>query len=370
MIKNFESIRGIAALIVALYHLNIGAAFFPVVRNGYLFVDLFFVLSGFIMCAAYGSKINTVDSVYSFVIRRIGRLYPLLIFSTLFFVIVANAIVLAKRIAVSYGYAGVLNNPNALEYLVPTTSEVLATLTLTHAMGVFDRLILNTPSWSISVEFYAYFLFAALTLLLKGRARLVAFGILSLVGFAVSVWASTTVHECLEEEGCLSLTYDFGFARCVYSFCLGALAFYGSRMLPPNPVGLQIVAMSMLAVLVWAVDTFPALAFAFPIAFTVLVLSICNDTGPLHYILKLAPLQILGERSYSIYLMHMPLLLLFENVAKRADGVLLNTMVLLLYVTTLIVVAGWTYKFIENPFRSAFNRFADRSAKLKASPAN
>jgi peptidoglycan/LPS O-acetylase OafA/YrhL len=48
MIKNFESIRGIAALIVALYHLNIGAAFFPVIRNGHLLVDLFFVLSGFI----------------------------------------------------------------------------------------------------------------------------------------------------------------------------------------------------------------------------------------------------------------------------------------------------------------------------------
>jgi peptidoglycan/LPS O-acetylase OafA/YrhL len=79
--------------------------------------------------------------------------------------------------------------------------------------------------------------------------------------------------------------------------------------------------------------------------------------------------QLLGERSYSIYLMHMQLLL-FENAANRADGIVSNAIVLLLYVVVLIVVSGWTYKFIESPFRSAFNRIAERSVKLKVSPAN
>jgi peptidoglycan/LPS O-acetylase OafA/YrhL len=59
MITSFESIRGIAALVVALYHLNIGSEYLSILRNGYLFVDLFLVLSRFIMGSAYESKLGT-----------------------------------------------------------------------------------------------------------------------------------------------------------------------------------------------------------------------------------------------------------------------------------------------------------------------
>ncbi|WP_019140841.1 acyltransferase family protein [Noviherbaspirillum massiliense] len=358
MIKSLEGGRGIAALIVALFHLAVGAEHISLIRNGYLFVDLFFVLSGFVMCAAYGSTMKSTHDFRVFLIRRIGRLYPLLIFSTLVFVLAENVIVLLKQLAYAHGYASVLNNPAAREFAIPTATEILGTITLVHGMGVFDRLILNTPSWSISTEFYTYFLFAGLCLMLNGKARIVAFAVFSLIGFGISVWASTTIHACLQQKGCLSLTSDFGFLRCIYSFFLGAIVYQIAQRNRFNSSMLQIAGCLALFALLSLVDPFPWLAFVFPLCFALLILSVCTDQGWLAAILKRKPFQILGERSYSIYLLHMPLVLFFENIAKRVHDFLPSAAVLVAYVAVLVVISGWTFKFIEDPLRARFNRLA------------
>ncbi|HZW23103.1 acyltransferase [Noviherbaspirillum sp.] len=360
MIKSIEGVRGLAALLVALYHLKIGSEYFSLIRNGYLFVDLFFVLSGFVICAAYGDAMRSGADLRQFIWRRIGRLFPLLVFSTVVFVLGSNAIVLAKKLAVSAGHAGLLNNPGALEYLVPTAGEILATLTFTHSLGLFDELILNTPSWSISVEFYTYLLFALVCLLLTGAGRIVLLAVLSLAGLIISAWASVNIHDCIAAKGCLSLTYDFGLARSIHSFCLGALAFYSSRILKMNIPAIQITVMFALFLLLTLVDYVSIAAFAFPVAFAALVLSLSKDSGPLADALKPGLFQVLGQRSYSIYLMHMPLLLIFENLTKRVSGLVSSITVLVAYVLVLYVISGWTYRFVEAPMRDWFNRLVVR----------
>jgi peptidoglycan/LPS O-acetylase OafA/YrhL len=360
IIKSLEGGRGIAALIVALYHYELGAQNLPVLRGGYLFVDLFFVLSGFVICAAYSSRMNGWQDLQAFVIRRVGRLLPLLIFSTLAFLLAANLIVLAKEIALAYGYGAALNNPQSIGYLVPTTGELLATLTMTHSLGIFDHLILNTPSWSISTEFYAYLLFAGVCLLFSGATRLLVFLGLSIVGCAVTIWASVMLHHCLTEGGCLAVTYDFGFARTVFSFFGGALAFHASRTEGRDFSRLQWPAVALLVVMLAGVTRVPAIGFGFPLVFAVLILSISKDNGSLARLFNRRPIQVLGQRSYSIYLMHMPLVLFFENIAKRLDSPLAASSVMLAYAAVLIVVSGWTYRYVEDPFRVMFNRLASR----------
>lgn len=368
MIKALEGGRGLAALIVALYHLKVGTEYFSFVRNGYIFVDLFFVLSGFVICAAYFSKMNTAQDFKSFIVRRFGRLFPLLIFSTLAFILAANLIVFLKQIAFSTGYAHLLNTPGELEYLVPSVAEIVATLTLTHSLGVFDKLILNTPSWSISTEFYTYLLFAATCLMLGARYRLFAFAALVVFGFAVSIWASINVHDCLQLGGCMSLTYDFGFLRTFFSFFLGALVYYASSRAKFYSNAMQLTGMAALALSFAVIDMVPAIAFAFPFVFALLIWSVSRDDGLLATILNRRPFQILGQRSYSIYMMHMPLLLFFENIAKRADGLLANIVLVIVYVATLVIVSGWTFKYIEDPFRIWFNRLANEKSAFKTPP--
>src|SRR5580700_6668773 len=82
-----ESLRGVAALIVVFLHIKwanplTSLLFF---RNGYLMLDLFFVLSGFVICHNYGRKIGNTGDVGHFMFLRFGRLYPLHLFCLIVF---------------------------------------------------------------------------------------------------------------------------------------------------------------------------------------------------------------------------------------------------------------------------------------------
>jgi peptidoglycan/LPS O-acetylase OafA/YrhL len=365
--------RGSAALIVALYHLGIGAAYFLPIRHGYLFVDLFFVLSGYVICASYATRLNNLAELRTFVIRRFGRLFPLLIFSTVVFALMVNAIVLAKNFALDYGLAAHLHHPDATQYLLPNAGELLSVVTMTHGLGVLDRLILNTPSWSISTEFFTYLLFAASCLLFGAGARLWLAVVLTASSLAICIWASITIHDCLRQQGCLSLTYDFGMVRCVHSFFLGVLAYRARDLVQHHRGLLQAASLCALGLLLISLDSLPAIAFVFPLAFSVLILSLSRDDGWLSDILRRAPFQNLGQRSYSIYMMHMPLLLVFDNLSKRVHNDLGSTLVLAIYVLTLYIVSGWTYRLVEEPFRVRFNRLAagrGRSSLQKTEPVS
>jgi peptidoglycan/LPS O-acetylase OafA/YrhL len=273
-----------------------------------------------------------------------------------------------KRIAFASGHAGMLNHPDALAYSFPDLSEVLATLTFSQGMGVFDHLILNTPSWSISVEFYTYLVFAFICLWANGKAQNLLFCLFSIAGFLVSVWASSTVHNCLNEGGCLSLTYDFGYARSVFSFFFGALLCRANPITPSQKIAAQALGIALLFLIFTGMASMPPLAFMAPAAFGLLIASMQKDAGILAGLLKSRPLQILGQRSFSIYLMHMPLLLFFENIAKRTQGVLPSVLVLAAYAGSVVWVSGFTYRFIENPMRIRFNRIASQLLASQESP--
>jgi len=362
MIKSFEGGRGIAAIFVALFHLGIGGVFISPIRNGYVFVDLFFVLSGFLMFSAYAKKLETSQAFQPFLIRRFGRLFPLLVFSTVAFVTLQNLIVFAKSQAVALGYIGFFKVPGLLEYKFPSAFEIFSTLTLTHSLGLFDKLIMNYASWSISVEFYAYVLFAALCFLVRGQARLMVFAIVSITGFLWVTWATIEIHHCLDVGRCFDVSYDFGFARCVYAFFLGALTCHFSQYARFNPHKLQLAALTLLVLLFSWVDAFPMVGFAFGGTFSLLLLSISKDMGFLAELLKLKPFQVLGQRSYSIYMMHPVVLLPLISYRQHIKGFMMVSTVLIVYITVLVIVSGWTYRFIENPFRNWFNRMAGVAA--------
>ncbi|NEX61963.1 acyltransferase family protein [Noviherbaspirillum galbum] len=364
MIKSLEGLRGIAAVVVALYHLKIGINEFSAIRHGYLFVDLFFVLSGFVISKTYASRMQDGDDFRLFIARRIGRLLPLLLFSTLAVIVGTNMLVAAKRFAIASGHAGMLGSPGDIAYLVPSLGEIVSTVTFTHALGLFDHLVLNGPTWSISTEFYTYLLFAAICLIAPERKRLAVFAILSIAGLLLSIWASVVVHHCIGAGQCLALTYDFGFVRCLHAFFLGVLTQACSQRWRFDSSALQVSIAFLLFLSLALVGNVSAAAFAFPAAFAVLVLSLGEDTGPLADTLKLPLFQQLGLRSYSIYLMHEPLLLVFGNPARRATGILSASLVVILYVAALYVVSGWTYRWIEKPYRDRINRLTADSTRF------
>jgi peptidoglycan/LPS O-acetylase OafA/YrhL len=374
MIKSLEGARGLAAVFVSLFHFGL-AFYVPPIEYGYLFVDLFFVLSGFVITATYSQRITQLADLKPFLIRRFGRLFPLMVFATALYVLVFNLGILAKYMLIDLGHTGLLKNPDALAYMVPGMAEIGGTMVLVQGMGLFDHLILNKVSWSISVEFYTYLLFAVLWVALAGKSRVMVSVALAVAGIGVTIWATLGVHDCLNKGFCYDVTYDFGFARCIGAFFLGAFSFQLSKYVTCSANKLQALSLFALLGLFACIKQYPLLAFAFPCVFAMLVVSICRDSGFVATFLKRSPLQVLGQRSFSIYMLHPVVLLLIgpaagkiNRIASPVTGALVTLLAIAAYIALIVVIAGWSYARIESPSRAWFGRLAEPSRK-RATPA-
>jgi peptidoglycan/LPS O-acetylase OafA/YrhL len=132
--------RGVAALLVALFHLNLNSDIYRLdfVRNAYLFVDFFFVLSGFVITYNYADRLGTSKELSSFVIRRFARLWPLHVVVLLAFLAVESAkFVLAAR-GVSF-YMPPFTGSNSLD-------TIPLNLVFAQSFGLVQHLTWNSPS--------------------------------------------------------------------------------------------------------------------------------------------------------------------------------------------------------------------------------
>lgn len=154
-IEELESIRGLAALLVVFFHipkwntlLDIG-----IINNGYLMVELFFVLSGYVIYTAYAHKIINRNDLFRFQFLRFGRLYPV----HFVFLVAFIFIEIAKYIAQSK--LGI-TSPNTQPFRENNLTAIIQQLFLVQAIGpTHNTTTFNGPAWSISVEFYTYLVF-------------------------------------------------------------------------------------------------------------------------------------------------------------------------------------------------------------------
>jgi peptidoglycan/LPS O-acetylase OafA/YrhL len=162
-----ESIRGLAAILIVFYHIpawNQSTYDIPFIRNGYLMVDLFFVLSGFVIHNAYGRQINTYSDLLRFQFLRFGRLYPV----HLIFLLAFTCIEIAKYFAKAKFN---LVSPNISPTVNQNLNAWIEQILLVQAIGpTGNAFTFNSPAWSISAEFYTYFLFGFTTLIFS-RSR-------------------------------------------------------------------------------------------------------------------------------------------------------------------------------------------------------
>jgi peptidoglycan/LPS O-acetylase OafA/YrhL len=246
-----------------------------------------------------------------------------------------NTVTFVKNEAVASGLFKFSSGISAVQFLVPTAGELLATVTMTHGVGFFDRPILNWASWSISAEFYTYLLFAALCLSLPKRLRLAAFGLLALAGYVVTCWATLVHHSCLATSYCFDITYDFGLARCISAFFLGGVTWHAGQRVGTLSVRqrewLQWGACIALASIFTFARQMPLLTFACPAVFAVLVLSLAADVGTVAQMFQRPVFQLLGERSYSIYMMHPILLQFLAPVQRKFAGPAASAIMMIVY---------------------------------------
>ncbi|MFY9641715.1 MAG: acyltransferase [Rhodomicrobium sp.] len=383
--RALDSWRGICAIIVALYHLEpLGRIYsgdlrsIPIVDNGWLFVDFFFVLSGFVIYYAYAEKLTDRSSILQFAIRRFGRVWPLHAVILIMFI----AMELAKLYSARHG-AAVESAPFEGVYAVPS---VLTNIALIQALGLDRILTWNIPSWSISVEFYTYLIFACSLYCLRWRN--VAIPLVLAIASGVALFSFSSMEA----------THGLSLFRCLFGFYIGAtVSILFPRMDAYLPHGqfmattLEILAITAAGAVVLAAKT--DVAFAAPFIFGFAVIVFARERGAVSSLVTTRFFTFLGDRSYSIYMLHFIVMLTMTRFIKTASGVymhgaglnyipLRNSDIRLIYlgsdtvadcmvfifIMVLLIASSITYKYIENPGRTFFNGLADRLAVQSASP--
>ncbi len=323
--------------------------------TSYRFVDFFFVLSGFVIAYSSAERLaRGRGEAKAFMIRRIARLWPLHVFVLLLFAGHQAALLLANELSIIVDPVA-FSGDFALQYILPN-------LALVQAWGFLPQATWNEPAWSISVEMFAYIVFALDAVLTRGRLWLLAPLTLAAVVYAVAVPATMTA------------TYDVALVRGILGFGIGVVCYriwLRARAMPFHGATLwEIIAAGSVFV---AIIYLPrSLGYMVVPIFAVAVLVFAREQGWLSRLLARQVFQELGKLSYSVYLLHPFVLVgifslaaisghLGEDASGRAIIAmtpLLSDVVLVGYLVLVVLLSRLTYRFIELPGQRIGKRIA------------
>ncbi len=353
-------LRGIAACLVAVYHILenyplLQARVSPaseVVAKFYLWVDFFFILSGYVIALAYGRKLTSPQSShrFHFLFLRIARIYPLHLATLLAMILLDIAVALAS-------------NGSTAPFSLKSRSigTIPSHLLLIHSIGIHDGLSWNMPSWSISCEWIAYIFFAFFARFLMNISRNATIVTLVSAVFGYFIFCQL--------RGDIATTYDFGVVRCLLGFVCGVSLFRLLGDKPGTDFGSGIVYLgSLLACvpgfLLVSVSDFDAFVIPF---FVLLVAVMARPTaGVRRCTLECRAFRFLGEISYSLYMTHWILLAslpavysrLFHYDTRRGEGSLIfNLLTACSIFAGSLLVSIVTHRWIELPPRMLARQF-------------
>jgi peptidoglycan/LPS O-acetylase OafA/YrhL len=353
-LPTLTALRGLAALTVLLFHSSLlaanvaGGAPPGILRRGYLAVDLFFFLSGFVLTHVYGKRFTEErrwQAIGEFLWARFRRIYPASLFTIAVFVL-----------ALTVGRLQFPANASLTKQLV--TSLLLI------QVPWLDTIVINEPSWSISAEFHAYLLFPFMVpIILRLKAPVATvLGIAFLIAIAVDHMGFGP-HD--QASGWAALV------RALPEFAAGIFAYrYYSGRLFRVFWGKDATLVGIIAMIVAA--CFGGLSDG-PIVILLLALmlaSVCNS-GRMAGFLDVRPLRWLGEVSYSVYIFQMlPLMIATAIsgflVAHGFGGARFTMIAALLALGSGVLV----HRCVDVPVRAALRRLPDRLTAIAGACRN
>jgi peptidoglycan/LPS O-acetylase OafA/YrhL len=275
-----------------LWHaLNFVDRFLPVSQHGYLGVDFFFMLSGFVLAHVHAEEMRhpTWRLYGRFLALRLGRIWPAYL-----------AVLLALGGFIAW------REQWWLDWFSAEQQRFLLHVFLLQAWGFVTINEFNWPGWSVSAEWFVYLLFPLYVLALGRATRIVALLAIPLLIVLLAVIVAATGHSGLRDGN-----YGLGLVRAILEFAMGLLLW---RLYCDPAVGgwnwsaIGTAALAGLLVLLAVTKPVALTDFLFLGVFAMLMLSLAYGRGLPARICSLRPIVFLGEASYCIYLVHFALL--------------------------------------------------------------
>jgi peptidoglycan/LPS O-acetylase OafA/YrhL len=341
-IKALTSLRGIAAMMVVMQHFSATAqehsrnVIPSLVPHGYIAVDLFFVLSGFIMAYTYLDDFRSRGwlAFPTFIMKRVARIVPLNTFAVLLVLILGAVSSALIGRDIFHGSSNIL-------------FDGVANLLMLQGLGI--GLNLNGPSWSISTEFATYFVFPLLIGVVFNRSRFVAVGAVFVCFVVLGVMAAGNHRLGLD-----SASIEGGVIRCVTEFMIG-LGTY-RLTLSPRFRGLLEKDRTAAIVIAWiGVVLLLRIDFLVVCGFPVLIGALAYNRARVAALFETQWAYFLGVISFSIYLLHNPMRPIWLTFIRFVHPEPMSTALALIvaFVCSLSVIpfAWLAYVVIEKPGR-------------------
>jgi len=342
-LRALTGVRGIAAWFVVFYHIRLSIAGLPsgvrdVFAKGYLAVDFFFLLSGFVIWLTWSERIRTggAASIPRFLQKRIARIWPLHL------VTLGGAVALALLLR-----ATGRSDPQFV------FSELPLHILLLQNWGFTHHLAWNDPAWSISAELGAYLLFPLLVMAVDWR-RLPSWALLAIAGGLL-----VGLHLAMDATTLGANIPRYGLLRCLVEFTTGSIVcalWLRWRGVLRAPLWAALAA--MVAAGSWIAGAPETLVV--PALFAVVLLLLALTAGKPRNPFELGPTHYLGEISYATYLSHFILWKAFKLVFV-SDATAVSPMYVALYLGLVLMASTTLYHLIERPAQRWLNRLPSRS---------
>lgn len=342
--RALDAYRFLAAALVAVGHFDDGfqlglERFSPLAVRFGLFVDFFFILSGFVIGLNYQGRITSASSYGDFIWRRLARLWPLHLLVLVFF-----------------GSLGLAGHMVGYVFNYPETFALQGfpwNIVLMQAWGPVWHQSFNVASWSISAEFFVYLLFPLFAW--QARRLPLAVNLALIVGFvAAMIWLRSSAGL----RPWYQATYDLGMLRAVPSFLLGVLIQWHVTRLQPSPAWARWPLAHAVFGLALAAIHFNLPSEIVIVLFGVfVVVAVLAEQSREPTLLSGPRAQFLGQMSYGLYMVHMPLMTCSMFVIRKTTGYggywgfafAIFTFALALGIAALL------YHHLENPLRQWLN---------------
>ncbi|MBI2785636.1 MAG: acyltransferase [Legionella longbeachae] len=369
-----DSFRGLCALSVVLFHLHVPGSLTELnfFRNAHLFVEFFFVLSGFVLFHSYRNVLLNYNDFNAFLLKRIFRLYPLHFFMLVVFIFFECGKWLAEIKGFNFnGHA--FSGSNSIKEIIPNL------LLLQSWLNKADPLSFNGPSWSISAELYVYILFAALLILNRKLSLFIFTGIAAFSFFALmtnlDLFNTNIMRVC----------------SCFFSGILAYLIYQKTVRMSLTRYMLNLLeGLCLFMVLIILNSNTPQQGIVASLCFCMVIIIFSLEGGCFSSILKNQFFKSLGKLSYSIYMIHFAVIFLFISLAMllsrlchydfapmlhapktneliryiSTNSLLGNNLLVIAALVITIVLAHLSWKYIEMPGIALGKRFLFKQVLL------
>jgi peptidoglycan/LPS O-acetylase OafA/YrhL len=344
--RHLDGLRIVAAAAVVILHYceyakshPAAKAVFDHVQHFNLFVDLFFVISGFVIAKQYLDKVGNSRGIARFLWRRVARIYPLHLLTLAFYLAIAMALQL-----------GIARGDNPARYPL---SDIPAQLLMLHAV-IGERLTFNFPSWSLSAEMICYLLFPLLAAAAATRR------VLAPLIAVLALCANSAVSLTTDAGPWTDWINHGGAFRALPSFALGvSLCLFRTEIARP----MAAAPFTLLTLVFIVAGGFLPSSLGLVFVYAIAILGARADLTEQSTAFARMRFERWSDLTYPVYMLHIPVATLVLSILGRyvssfvADA---RLVLIPLAIVVLIVLSHLSLRYFETPIRRALTDLYDQ----------